>query len=55
MTSPDGYTVLVTGGAGCLGQHLIGLLQTHAASVKEIRMLDVKPYENRLGKLRYSQ
>ncbi|KAL4223895.1 hypothetical protein ACF0H5_017358 [Mactra antiquata] len=40
--------VLVTGGAGFLGQHLIGLLQTRADHVTEIRVLDVVPYENKL-------
>ena len=44
------YVVLITGGGGCLGQHLIGLLQTHAPHVTEIRVLDIKPYENKLGK-----
>ena len=49
MASSDKYVVLVTGGGGCLGQHLIGLLQTRAPHVTEIRVLDIKPYENRLG------
>ena len=50
MTSQSSYIVLVTGGTGCLGQHLIGLLQTHATYVTEIRVLDLRPYENKLGK-----
>ena len=49
MASSEEYSVLVTGGGGCLGQHLIGLLQTRAPHVTEIRVLDIKPYENRLG------
>ena len=49
MTSTGDNVVLVTGGGGCLGQHLIGLLQTRAPYVTEIRVLDIKPYENKLG------
>ncbi|XP_071110933.1 3 beta-hydroxysteroid dehydrogenase/Delta 5--_4-isomerase type 3-like [Haliotis cracherodii] len=47
MTSE--YPVVVTGGSGCLGQHLIKLLQTNADHVTEIRVLDAIPYENKLG------
>ncbi|XP_046551100.1 3 beta-hydroxysteroid dehydrogenase type 7-like [Haliotis rubra] len=47
MTSK--YPVVVTGGSGCLGQHLIKLLQTNADHVTEIRVLDAIPYENKLG------
>lgn len=42
--------VVVTGGAGFLGQHIVGLLQEHASHVTEIRVLDVIPYVNKLGK-----
>jgi len=42
--------VVVTGGAGFLGQHIVGLLQEHASHVTEIRVLDVIPYTNKLGK-----
>lgn len=50
MTSTNGCVILVTGGTGFLGQHLVGLLQEHADHVTEIRVLDVVPYENKLGK-----
>ena len=49
MTSTGDNVVLVTGGGGCLGQHLIGLLQTRAPHVTEIRVLDIKAFENNLG------
>ena len=50
-TTPEkGDTILVTGGAGFLGQHIISLLQTRAENIKEIRVLDLKQYENKLGK-----
>ena len=45
----EGDIVLVTGGAGFLGQHIISLLQTAADNVKEIRVLDLKEYRNKLG------
>ncbi len=40
--------VLVTGASGCLGQHIVKLLQEKDDSVKEIRCLDLKPYQNNL-------
>ena len=42
--------ILVTGGAGFLGQHIIQLLQERAANVDEIRVFDTRPYRNKLGK-----
>jgi nucleoside-diphosphate-sugar epimerase len=41
--------VLVTGGNGCLGQHVVRLLHEKADHVREIRVLDRVPYRNRLG------
>ena len=46
----DGQVVMVTGGAGYLGQHIVRLLQERGENVKEIRVFDLKPYENKLGK-----
>ena len=40
--------VLVTGASGCLGQNIVKLLQEKDDSVKEIRCLDLKPYQNNL-------
>ncbi|XP_053394154.1 3 beta-hydroxysteroid dehydrogenase/Delta 5--_4-isomerase-like [Mercenaria mercenaria] len=40
---------MVTGGAGFLGQHIVSLLQTKAPHVREIRVLDLKLYNNFLG------
>ncbi|KAK8772849.1 hypothetical protein V5799_012617 [Amblyomma americanum] len=40
--------VLVTGSSGFLGQHVVKLLQEHDKNVKEIRLFDIKPYENNL-------
>ena len=42
--------ILVTGGAGFLGQHVIRLLQERASNVDEIRVFDTRPYRNKLGK-----
>ncbi|XP_069134758.1 3 beta-hydroxysteroid dehydrogenase/Delta 5--_4-isomerase type 1-like [Argopecten irradians] len=41
--------VLVTGGAGFLGQHIVGHLQERTDHVSEIRVLDIRPYSNKLG------
>lgn len=42
--------LLFLGGAGFLGQHIVRLIEERDPSVKEIRIVDLKPYENRLGK-----
>ncbi|UYV71175.1 Hsd3b6 [Cordylochernes scorpioides] len=41
--------VLVTGSSGCLGQHIVKLLQEKSDNVKEIRLYDIKAYSNELG------
>ena len=45
----SGDVVLVTGGSGFLGQHIVKLLQERASDVREIRVFDKKPYQNKLG------
>ena len=40
----------VSGGSGFLGQNLVQLIEERDAVVKEIRIVDLKPYENRLSK-----
>ena len=42
-------TVLVTGGSGFLGQHIMKHLQERATHVDAIRVLDVKPYRKRIS------
>ena len=52
MSTEDdtGYeVVVVTGGAGFLGQHVVKLLQLRADHVMEIRVVDIQPYRQRLG------
>lgn len=46
-----GDVVLVTGGSGFLGQHIIKLLleQRKELGIKEIRSLDIVPYRNNIG------
>ncbi|CAG2246515.1 HSD3B [Mytilus edulis] len=40
--------VLVTGGSGFLGQHVIKHLQLHSSNLKEIRVLDLVPFRKKL-------
>ena len=47
----SGEVVVVTGGCGFLGQHVVKMLQERAPHVAEIRVLDVKEFVQRLGKL----
>ncbi|VDI69875.1 Hypothetical predicted protein [Mytilus galloprovincialis] len=42
------FVVLVTGGSGFLGQHVVKHLQIYAENVREIRVLDMVPYEQKL-------
>ncbi|CAC5378350.1 unnamed protein product [Mytilus coruscus] len=42
------YVVLVTGGSGFLGQHVVKHLQLYGDSVKEIRVLDKVTYDQKL-------
>lgn len=41
---------LIAGGSGFLGQHIVRECQLHDPRSCEIRILDLAPYENRLGK-----
>lgn len=42
-------TVLVTGSSGCLGQHVVKLLQEQDSDCERIHLLDLVPYPNRLN------
>jgi len=44
-----GSVILVTGGAGFLGQHIVKLLEERTEGIKEIRVFDTKLYQNQLG------
>lgn len=41
--------ILVTGGSGFLGQHIVKLLQEKCDEVTEIRVFDLKPYTQQIG------
>ncbi|GFU45640.1 3 beta-hydroxysteroid dehydrogenase type 7 [Nephila pilipes] len=41
--------IVVTGSSGFVGQHLVKLLQERDDNCAEIRLFDLKPYENKLG------
>lgn len=40
----------ILGGSGFLGQHIVRLIEERDPTVKEIRIVDLRPYENRLSK-----
>jgi nucleoside-diphosphate-sugar epimerase len=44
------YILCFLGGSGFLGQNIVRLLQERDPMVKEIRIVDLRPYKNRLGK-----
>lgn len=48
--SKKNFFLLNTGGSGFLGQHLVRILQEKDDLIKEIRIVDLQPYQNRLGK-----
>jgi nucleoside-diphosphate-sugar epimerase len=43
------------GGSGFLGQHIVRLIEERDPTVKEIRILDLQPYKNRLSKYHEQQ
>ncbi|KAH8405284.1 hypothetical protein KR222_001962 [Zaprionus bogoriensis] len=51
MANGAGEVLLVTGGSGFLGQHIIKLLleKRQELRIKEIRSLDIVPYSNNIG------
>lgn len=53
MTKSNEEIVLITGGSGFLGQHIIKLLlqEKDNLGIKEIRSIDLQPYTNAIGKL----
>lgn len=48
-TSDRKRIVLVTGGSGFLGQHIVKHLEEGTKNVEEIRVFDTSPYKNHLG------
>lgn len=46
----DHFFSRISGGRGFLGQHIVRLIEERDPTVKEIRIVDLRPYENRLGK-----
>lgn len=43
------HVVLVTGGNGFLGQHVVKHLHLYGNNVKEIRVYDMAEYKQKLG------
>jgi hypothetical protein len=50
MAANRGDVILVTGGAGFLGKHIVRLLHERADDVREIRVFDSRPFVNDIGK-----
>ena len=48
--SSAGDVIVVTGGCGFLGQHIVKLLAEKGQNIKEIRVFDVIEFERKLGK-----
>ena len=48
--SDAGDVIVVTGGCGFLGQHIVKLLAEKGQNIKEIRVFDVIEFERKLGK-----
>lgn len=44
------FLLFYLGGSGFLGQHIVRLIEERDPTVKEIRIVDLRPYENRLSK-----
>jgi nucleoside-diphosphate-sugar epimerase len=44
------FICIFLGGSGFLGQHIVRLIEERDPTVKEIRIVDLRPYENRLSK-----
>lgn len=49
----DSHIVLVTGGSGFLGQHVVKHLDMFCDDITEIRVLDIRPYKKNLGNKRF--
>jgi FlaA1/EpsC-like NDP-sugar epimerase len=55
VTLGPNEVVVITGGSGFLGQHIIRVLNERSDGIREIRVVDLKPYKQKLGKILYTQ